>query len=85
MSKINEKNDYSLYCDCKIPNTKFSFSTGPVAGPYISDLKGAIERIIKIAEKLPETENGYNKGADWMSKKEIILHSLYSILNEIEE
>ena len=66
-------NGYSLYCDCKIPNTKFSFSTGPVAGPYIEDLKGAIELIIEIVENLPETENGCNKSADWMSKKEIIL------------
>ena len=81
--KFND-NGYSLYCDCKIPNTKFSFSTGPVAGPYIEDLKGAIELITEMVEKLPETENGCNKGADWMSKKEIILYSLNSILNKIE-
>ena len=81
--KFND-NGYSLYRDCKIPNTKFSFSTGPVAGPYIEDLKGAIELITEMVEKLPETENGCNKGADWMSKKEIILYSLNSILNKIE-
>lgn len=71
--------------DSKIPNVKFWFSIGALVGPYPTDLKNAIKRIIKMAEKLPETEIGYDKPADWASTKEIILYSLNDILNNIKE